>query len=88
MKLTAKDFERLTESQMQFKGIDWEVQITRFGDEPNFQHEYIYWVENSAALVLAIKYLEQEGFEYQANYDLKFDQPIITTNYAGSWLKV
>jgi hypothetical protein len=37
---------------------------------------------------LAIKYLEQEGFEYQANYDLKFDQPIITTNYAGSWLTV
>lgn len=88
MKLTAKDFERLTESQMQFKGIDWEVQITRFDDEPNFQHEYIYWVENSAALVLAIKYLEQEGFEYQANYDLKFDQPIITTNYAGLWLTV
>lgn len=86
VKLSKLNFEQLTESQMQFKGIDWEVQITRFDQEPNFTHEYIYWLENSASLVLATQFLEQEGFEYQANYDLKFDQPIITTNYAGSWV--
>jgi len=86
MKLTAKDFELLTENQMQFKGIDWESQIDRFSETPNFEHDFIYWVDNTAALILATKYLEQEGFEYQINYDLRFDQPIFTTPFAGSWV--
>ena len=86
MNLTFIDFEMLTENQMQFKGIDWEAQIDRFDQAPNFEHEYIYWVENSAALVLATKYLQQQGHDYQINYDLRFDQPIFTTNFAGSWV--
>lgn len=86
MNLTFADFDLLTENQMQFKGVDWQAQIDRFTDMPNFEHEYIYWVENSAALVLAVKYLQQLGFEYQINYDLRFDQPIFTTNFAGSWV--
>jgi hypothetical protein len=86
MNLTFIDFEMLTENQMQFKGIDWEAQTDRFDQAPNFEHEYIYWVENSAALVLATKYLQQQGYEFQINYDLRFDQPIFTTNFAGSWV--
>ncbi len=64
MNLTFIDFEMLTENQMQFKGIDWEAQADRFDQAPNFEHEYIYWVENSAALVLATKYLQQQGYEF------------------------
>jgi len=86
MILTLKDFDLLVENQMEFKNNDWQVQIDRFDDQPNFEHEFIYWFENSAALVLAIKYLEQKDIEHQVNYDLKYDQPIITTDYAGSWI--
>jgi hypothetical protein len=86
MNLTFADFELLIENQMQFKGNEWELQIYRFGETPNFEHEYIYWVENNASLVLAIKYLQQQGYEYQINYDLRYDQPIFTTNFAGSWV--
>ena len=88
MKLTLKDFDLLTENQMEFKGVDWHLQSDRFAELPDFQHEFIYWLENAAALVLATKFLDQEGFEYQTNYDLRFDQPILTTNYAGSWVTV
>jgi hypothetical protein len=86
MQLTAEDFDMLTEQQMQFKGQDWEIQNARFSTAPNYEHEYIYWVTNQAELVLATKYLQQQGFDYQTNYDLKFDQPFFTTNYAGSWV--
>ncbi len=40
MNLTFIDFEMLTENQMQFKGIDWEAQVDRFDQAPNFEHEY------------------------------------------------
>lgn len=86
MILTLKDFDRLACGQMEFKNKNWAVQIDRFDELPNFEHEFIYWFENSAALFLATKYLDQENFTYELNYDLKYDQPILTTDYAGSWI--
>ncbi len=40
----------------------------------------------ATALVDNTKYLQQQGYEFQINYDLRFDQPIFTTNFAGSWV--
>ena len=86
MNLTFLDFDLLTENQMQFKGIDWEAQLDRFDQTPNFEHEYIYWVENSAALVLATKYLQQQGYEFQINFWWKIPtrNKIHETNMAES----
>jgi hypothetical protein len=85
MKLDKADFDLLTECSMMFKSQDWESQIERFDETPNFNHKFIYWFENSVGVMLATKYLQQEGHEYQVNYDLKFDQPILTTNFEGVW---
>jgi len=38
VQLNPLDFERLTESQMEFKGQNWEVQEFRFDQEMNFNH--------------------------------------------------
>jgi hypothetical protein len=42
-------------------------------------------VTNQAELLLATKYLQQIEFDFHINYDLKFDQAIFTTDFAGSW---
>jgi len=39
MNLTFLDFDLLTENQMQFKGIDWEAQLDRFDQTPNFEQQ-------------------------------------------------
>ncbi len=69
VQLNPLDFERLTESQMEFKGQNWEVQEFRFDQEMNFNHEYIFWCESYAALVLATHFLDQVGHSYSIAYD-------------------
>jgi len=86
MILTLKDFDRLVDGQMEFKNNNWQQQSDRFDNPPNYNHHFIYWFENMASFVLASKYLDQQNFEYEFNYDLKYDQPILTTDYAGSWI--
>lgn len=85
VKLNALDFERLTESQMQFKGQNWEIQDHRFDQEMNYNHEYIFWVESYAALILATHYLDQVGHNYGICYDSAVDMYCFTTDYPSSW---
>jgi hypothetical protein len=84
-KLNALNFERLTESQMQFSGHNWEIQEYRFDQEMNYNHEYIYWVESYAALILATHYLSDIGYSYNESYDSAVEMHCFTTDYAGSW---
>jgi len=83
--VNALDFERLTESQMQFKGNNWEKQVERFDQELDFNHEYIFWVESYAALILATHYLDQVGHAYAISYDSAVEMWCFTTDYASSW---
>jgi hypothetical protein len=85
VQLNPLDFERLTESQMEFKGQNWEVQEFRFDQEMNFNHEYIFWCENYAALVLATHFLDQVGHSYSIAYDSAVEMYCFTTDYASSW---
>lgn len=85
VKLTSLDFERLTESQMQFKGHNWEIQDHRFDQEMNFNHEYIFWVESYASLVLATHYLDLVGHAYAISYDSAVELWCFTTDYASGW---
>lgn len=85
VKLNSIDFERLTESQMEFNGQNWEVQEFRFDQEMNFNHEYIFWCESYAALILATHYLDQVGHSYSIAYDSAVEMYCFTTDYASSW---
>ena len=85
VKLNPLDFERLTESQMEFKGQNWEVQDYRFDQEMNYKHEYIFWCESYAALVLATHFLDQVGHSCSIAYDSAVEMYCFTTDYASSW---
>ena len=83
--LNAINFERLTESQMQFAGQNWEIQQDRFDQEMNYKHEYIFWVESYAALILATHYLSDIGYSYNESYDSAVEMWCFTTDYASTW---
>ena len=83
--LNARHFDGLTESQMEFKGANWEVQEDRFDQPMNFNHQYIYWVESYAALVLATNYLEVEGYSFVYAYDDAVEMYCFTTDYPSNW---
>jgi hypothetical protein len=87
VKLNALDFERLTESQMEFKGNDWEVQEYRFDQPMNYKHDFIYWVENYASMVLATHYLDSIGHGYAICYDSAVEMYCFTTDYPSGWTK-
>ena len=84
-RLNALNFERLTESQMQFAGQNWEIQNDRFDQEMNYEHEYIFWVESYAALILATHYLKDIGYSYNESYDSAVDMWCFTTDYPSTW---
>lgn len=86
LKLNALDFERLTESQMEFKGANWEIQEYRFDQPMNFNHKYIYWVENYASLVLATHFVVYEAkCDFSMAYDEAVEMYCFTTDYPSSW---
>jgi hypothetical protein len=86
VKLTANDFERLTETQMQWSTeTDWKEQAYRFEDTINWSHKFIFWTENYASLLLATEYLAQQGFDYSISFDEAVMQYCFTTDYSGSW---
>jgi len=85
VKLNPIDFERLTESQMQFAGHNWEVQDHRFDQDMNYDHEYIFWVESYAALILATHFLDQVKHSYTIAYDEAVEMYCFTTDYASGW---
>jgi hypothetical protein len=87
MKLTKHDFERLTETQMEWVGNDgWIDQKDRFEDTLNWSHKFIYWVENYASALLATEYLNQKGYDFSIGFDESMMQYCFTTDYAGSWV--
>lgn len=87
MKITKNQFEGLTEVQMEWAGnADWLQQKDRFEDSICWSHQFIYWVENYASVVLATEYLRQNRWDYSISYDNAMAQYCFTTNYAGSWV--
>ena len=87
MKLTKHDFERLTETQMEWVGNDgWIDQKDRFEDTLNWSHKFIYWVENYASALLATEYLNQKGYDFSIGFDESMMQYCFTTDYEGYWV--
>jgi hypothetical protein len=81
MKVTAKDFDALTDTIMGWKGNDWEIQADRFTDKVSFDWAVCYWVESAANLILARTFLEDNDHAFQVSYDENMESYILLTNY-------
>jgi hypothetical protein len=81
MKITAKDFDALTDTIMGWKGNDWEIQAHRFTDQVSFDWAVCYWVETAANLILARTFLEDNDHAFEASYDENMESYILLTNY-------
>lgn len=82
------DFERLTETSMEWQATTWMEQVAdgRFEGSYSFHHTHIYWVENYASLILARDILIDFEEDFTAMYDTVLDQWTLTTTYkTESW---
>lgn len=81
MKITAKDFDSLTETIMGWKGNDWEIQSERFTDKVSFDWAVCYWIDSAASTILARTFLENNGHTFEQSYDENMESYILLTNY-------
>jgi hypothetical protein len=81
MKITAKDFDALTETIMGWKGNGWEVQADRFTDKVSFDWAVCYWIDSVSSMILARTFLEDNGHTFEQSYDENMESYILLTNY-------
>lgn len=81
MKITAKDFDALTDTVMGWKGNDWEAQSDRFLDKVSFDWAVCYWVDSAASLILARTFLENNEYPFEESYDDNMESYILLTNF-------
>jgi hypothetical protein len=81
MKITAKDFDLLTDTAMGWKGNDWEIQSHRFTNNVTFDWVAVYWFDSATNMILARTFLEQNGHAYQESYDENMESFVLLTNY-------
>ena len=81
MKITAKDFDALTETIMGWKGNGWEIQADRFTDKVSFDWAVCYWIDSVASMILARTFLEDNGHDFEQSYDENMESYILLTNY-------
>ena len=81
MKITAKDFDNLTDTVMGWKGNDWELQADRFSDKPAFDWAVVCWYDSVISMIMARSFLEQNDYAYQESYDNNMESWVLLTNY-------
>jgi hypothetical protein len=81
MKITAKDFDSLTETIMGWKGNGWEIQADRFTDKVSFDWAVCYWIDSVASMILARTFLEDNGHAFEQSYDENMESYILLSNY-------
>jgi len=88
MELTPQDFESLSDTQMQWKGYDWEEQAGRFTSPPNFEFKWAYWFDSYAALLFARLFLSEREAAFQHFFDEGTEQYVLITDYALEYVGV
>jgi len=88
MELTAKDFDSLSNTQMQWKGYEWEKQADRFTSSPNFDFKWAYWFDSYTALLFARIFLSGKEAAFQHFYDEGTEQYVLITDYAVEYAGV
>ena len=81
MKITAKDFDNLTDTVMGWKGNDWELQGDRFADKPSFDWAVVCWYDTVISMIMARTFLEQNDYAFQESYDHNMGTWVLLTNY-------
>jgi len=81
MKITAKDFDNLTDTVMGWKGNDWELQADRFSDKPAFDWAVVCWYDTVISMIMARTFLEQNDYAFQESYDHNMASWVLLTNY-------
>ena len=81
MKITAKDFDNLTDTVMGWKGNDWELQGERFSDKPSFDWAVVCWYDTVISMIMARTFLEQNDYAFQESYDHNMESWVLLTNY-------
>jgi hypothetical protein len=85
--ITAEDFDRLTNTSMEWKANNWQSQANRFEDEPLFTWEMAYWCGTFVETLLCQGYLSGIGQESQTVFDTGLLEWVILTNYRSShWI--
>ena len=68
--MTAKDFDRLWDTSMEWQGQGWESQDGRFSPPVSFKWKRAYWFELAYAnFLLACSFLEEQGHKYETAED-------------------
>ena len=81
MKITAKDFDNLTDTVMGWKGNNWELQGERFSDKPSFDWAVVCWYDTVISMIMARTFLEQNDYAFQESYDHNMESWVLLTNY-------
>lgn len=81
MKITAKDFDNLTDTVMGWKGNDWELQVDRFSDKPAFDWAVVCWYDSVISMIMARTFLEHNNYAFQESYDHNMELWVLLTNY-------
>jgi len=81
MKITAKDFDNLTDTVMGWKGNDWEMQTDRFSDKPTFDWAVVCWYDSVISMIMARTFLQQNDYAFQESYDHNMESWVLLTNY-------
>ena len=89
MIVTRKDFERLSQAQMEWSSnLGWKnEQEFRFDEDINWTYKYIYWFNEYVEALIASQYLVQTHYGYSISFDQATDQWVIVTDYAADWEK-
>lgn len=89
MIVTRKDFERLSQAQMEWSANKgWkDEQEFRFDEDINWDYKYIYWFNEYVEALIASQYLVANDFGYSISFDQGSDNWVIVTDYAADWEK-
>lgn len=81
MKITATDFDSLTDTIMGWKGNDWEIQADRFTNNVKFDWAVCCWYDSVVSMIMARTFLEQNQHAFQESYDHNMESWVLLTNY-------
>ena len=85
MLITSADFDRLTNTAMEWEGNDWSGQVNdhRFDPEPLLTWKMAYWVDGVAESIFAREFLDDSRELYEIVWDEAALEWVILTDYTA-----
>ena len=86
LEMNQDDFDRLSNTTMNWSSVDWAAQDGRFEPIPDYREfTRIYWFDNYANLLIARAFLSKMGFASDTHSDQSEDSEpwILLTDFGG-----